>query len=424
MESVRNLHAAPKVDRLGESNGGGVKFLLVRLQYGKTDIAYALHANPQTYSTGLVQTPDYLQNLGFAVSECGFFHGQCLVREVQEGLDTAAFAAAFDSGWAAYRDAGNHFAACGMVSRHESRPAYGDGHTATKSNRFKETSDEIFSYVLTWLDGGGQKGWTLHYRPKHPPMSPELEAALAFIGGFSHFNECPQFDFEPCSWRFIAKHQQDQSSIWDEQAGHVHLQFDAHAVKFSPGLQLLLVGNAATETFGMSLLKLQAAHAEQPPEPSPAIRGRPAPRKRSGYQYDVAISFAGPERPLAEELANLLRHAGVRVFYDRFFPEQLWGKDLPAVFDRIYRKDSRFCVIFVSREYAEREWTYHERRSAVARALAERGREYILPIQVEPVELDGIPPTIGYLSAKSYTIQKIAELLLKKLESAESHEPH
>ena len=127
---------------------------------------------------------------------------------------------------------------------------------------------------------------------------------------------------------------------------------------------------------------------------------------------------------MAEELANLLRHAGVRVFYDRFFPEQLWGKDLPAVFDRIYRKDSRFCVIFVSREYAEREWTYHERRSAVARALAERGREYILPIQVEPVELDGIPPTIGYLSAKSYTIQKIAELLLKKLESAESHEPH
>jgi hypothetical protein len=42
--------------------------------------------------------------------------------------------------------------------------------------------------------------------------------------------------------------------------------------------------------------------------------------------FDVAISFAGSERSLAEQLANILQAAGVIVFYDSFYPEQLWGK--------------------------------------------------------------------------------------------------
>jgi hypothetical protein len=173
--------------------------------------------------------------------------------------------------------------------------------------------------------------------------------------------------------------------------------------------------------FGMSLIKI-SPHS-QATAPGSEV-GRPTERRRvsasnrtGSYQYDVAISFAGSERSLAEELAKRLKDAGRSVFYDRFYPEQLWGKDLPATFDRIYRKDSRFCVIFVSRDYAEREWTYLERRSAVARAVVERGREYILPIEVEPVELDGIPPTIGYLNLKSYSIEQIADLLMKKLAS-------
>lgn len=84
-------------------------------------------------------------------------------------------------------------------------------------------------------------------------------------------------------------------------------------------------------------------------------------------------------------------------------------------FDRIYQKESRYCVVFVSHEYANRMWTIHERRSALARLLKERGKEYILPIKVEDVDLDGLAPTIGYLSLPSYPIEKIAEILLKKL---------
>jgi hypothetical protein len=37
--------------------------------------------------------------------------------------------------------------------------------------------------------------------------------------------------------------------------------------------------------------------------------------------------------------------------------------------------------------------------------------------EVEPVDLDGLPPPIGYLSLKNYSIEKIADLLMKKLAS-------
>lgn len=67
----------------------------------------------------------------------------------------------------------------------------------------------------------------------------------------------------------------------------------------------------------------------------------------------------------AGKLAELLREAGFSVFYDKLYPEDLWGKDLVEAFHEIYSKRACCCVIFVSDEYNKRAWTIHERRSAV-----------------------------------------------------------
>jgi len=75
-------------------------------------------------------------------------------------------------------------------------------------------------------------------------------------------------------------------------------------------------------------------------------------------------------------------------------------------------------VPFISQEYIDRMWTTWERRSATTRLLEERGKEYILPIRVENVEVPGIPSTIGYLSLSNYSIEQIAEILIKKLQRA------
>ena len=146
----------------------------------------------------------------------------------------------------------------------------------------------------------------------------------------------------------------------------------------------------------------ESANAEMPTGPN-------------GYVYDVAISYARPERELAETLATAVRDEGFAVFYDNFYKEDLWGDDLAVKLDSIYRKESRFCVMLISNEYAERMWPVRERQSAQARAIEEKGKAYILPIKVHDVELDGMPPTIGYLDINDHSVDEIASILIRKL---------
>jgi hypothetical protein len=42
--------------------------------------------------------------------------------------------------------------------------------------------------------------------------------------------------------------------------------------------------------------------------------------------------------------------AGYAVFYDNFYPEHLWGKDLAAFLDEIYRKRARTPATFIGIE--------------------------------------------------------------------------
>jgi hypothetical protein len=132
-------------------------------------------------------------------------------------------------------------------------------------------------------------------------------------------------------------------------------------------------------------------------------------------KYDVALSFAGEQRALAHQLATILREHGFRVFYDQFEPGTLWGEDLPALLDEIYREQSQFCVIFFSREYLEKAWPTHERRSAIARLVEEKGGAYILPIKVHDVKLPGVLRTVGYLSLSSHSIDRIGQILIAKI---------
>jgi len=287
----------------------------------------------------------------------------------------------------------------------------GDGHTSPKVQRMKRSEDQVFQYVLTWMEGGRDKGWIIHYRPKHPPLSSDLEAAVNFLEEFKGFSDCPEFDFEQCYWRFIPFEEQPET-FERSNADFAHKSFDAHMANFASGLEKLLAADSEVVPYGMNVLPSTPKAAQKAPASAVSpIQGA----VNSNYKYDVALSFAHTERSDAERLATILRAKEVQVFYDGFYPEHLWGKDLAVEFDKIYRKESRYCVIFVSREYTTRLWTVHERRSALARLLEDRGKEYILPIKVEDVDLEGLAPTIGYLALASHPIENIAEILLKKL---------
>ncbi len=41
------------------------------------------------------------------------------------------------------------------------------------------------------------------------------------------------------------------------------------------------------------------------------------------FRFDFALSFAGPNRTIAEEIRNALNNKGLSVFYDRDFEHEM-----------------------------------------------------------------------------------------------------
>lgn len=139
----------------------------------------------------------------------------------------------------------------------------------------------------------------------------------------------------------------------------------------------------------------------------------------SSYSYDVAISFAGENRAVAEQIAEQLRQRGFTVFYDMYEQETLWGKDLYVHLDEVYRERARFCVMLLSEHYARKLWTNHERQSAQARAFQQR-EEYILPVRLDGTEIPGIRSTVGYIDLRHTAVERVVILLEKKLRGSSS----
>jgi len=142
---------------------------------------------------------------------------------------------------------------------------------------------------------------------------------------------------------------------------------------------------------------------------------------RDEFQYDVCLSFAGEQRAFVERVATALRKKGARVFFDEYETAELWGKDLYAHLDEVYRHLARYCILFASKAYAAKVWTNHERRSAQARAL-KTNREYILPARFDNTPIPGLPDTVNYIDLRQITPKKLAELTLAKIGSGERRE--
>jgi hypothetical protein len=141
-------------------------------------------------------------------------------------------------------------------------------------------------------------------------------------------------------------------------------------------------------------------------------------RKRNStteiYKYDVCLSFAGDDRRYVEKVADELRKAGVRVFYDKYEQVELWGKDLYVHLTDIYSKAARYCVLFVSAKYAKKVWTNHERAAAQERAIKEH-REYVLPARFDNTTIPGLRNTIGYVDLRKLKPNEFAAMIVRKL---------
>lgn len=162
-------------------------------------------------------------------------------------------------------------------------------------------------------------------------------------------------------------------------------------------------------------IPIRSAATAVPAEPQPAERIDAVPKQKAleVEEYDVALSFAGENRAYVEEVATRLRAAGISVFYDGFETAKLWGKNLIDHLAQIYG-NSRYVVMFISKEYVEKAWTTHERKHAQDRALFAQ-EEYILPVRFDDTPVPGMTTTVAFQDLRQINPDQLVQLILGKL---------
>src|SRR3954452_19418548 len=104
-----------------------------------------------------------------------------------------------------------------------------------------------------------------------------------------------------------------------------------------------------------------------------------------GYEFDFAISYAGEDEEIAQNLCSLLQRSNASVFFAKEQVGELAGKNLHEVLKMIFQDKSRFCILLISQAYVAKYWTLYEFYNVRERILlSEEG--IILPVRLDRVE--------------------------------------
>lgn len=76
--------------------------------------------------------------------------------------------------------------------------------------------------------------------------------------------------------------------------------------------------------------------------------------------YDFALSFAGENRDLAENLFNLLSEREISVFYDQNEQHRILASNVEDYLAPIYNSEAEYVIVLLSSNYPKKVWTKFE----------------------------------------------------------------
>lgn len=138
--------------------------------------------------------------------------------------------------------------------------------------------------------------------------------------------------------------------------------------------------------------------------------------RRTGFAWDVAVSFAGEDRPIVEQLKDILNDAGYTVFYDFDVQHQLWGADLRLKLADVYANDAQYMIVFLSKYYPEKDWTNFELEVG-REARGKRTEIYLLPVVMDDVHVIGLSQNVGYIDLRRCSVGDLANTMIEKIEN-------
>lgn len=127
--------------------------------------------------------------------------------------------------------------------------------------------------------------------------------------------------------------------------------------------------------------------------------------------FDVAISYSRKQREqreYVEQFNESVLKKGFTSFFDRQKEAQLWGEYLPDKLYDVYRRRSKWCVMFISHDYVTGVYPNLERKAILDRQI--HSKRYILPVRFDDSEVPGLSEGIKFVLAKDHSPSALADL--------------
>jgi hypothetical protein len=166
------------------------------------------------------------------------------------------------------------------------------------------------------------------------------------------------------------------------------------------------------DPFSLSLLALERLSTDQ------AIgKADRSSRSLADLNFKVALSFSGEQRHFVSGVADNLRFAlGLdSLFYDLDYQAQLARPNLDTLLQDIYRNRSQLIVVFLSGEYAKKQWCGLEWR-AVRDIIKAKEDDRVMFVRFDDAPVDGVLSIDGFIDARTFDPASVAQFILQRLD--------
>lgn len=139
----------------------------------------------------------------------------------------------------------------------------------------------------------------------------------------------------------------------------------------------------------------------------------------SALHFKVAMSFPGERRQYVSATVSALRpHLPPdSIFYDYDYQAQLAKPNLDILLQNVYRNKSDLIVIFLSEEYAKKQWCGLEWR-AIRDLIKHKNDDQIMFVRFDDAPVEGTLSIDGYIDARANPPEKLAEFILERIRTS------
>lgn len=129
------------------------------------------------------------------------------------------------------------------------------------------------------------------------------------------------------------------------------------------------------------------------------------------YEYDFAISYAGEDRLIAEDIYNKIKeeYGDYSVFLAENEKYQFIGKNGESFFEDLFSK-SKQVIVIISKYYKQKKWPRFEWDVILERSAENR----FIPIKLDDTKIIGLPSNIIYVPYENNSVE-IAKIAIYKL---------